>query len=248
MSADEAKTAFSPPDVKVTRKARLASVEAKKRELPSLEKELEVFEELAADVGAFGDEYDPVLRIEAAMHYVTDPALKSPRELANVEKFAHVPLDVLDGWARQDSWNTKRAGFMKKWAEQARKALGSRLNQLRIESLERLEEVQSMALDKLRNEELLPKSWEGVAGALIALSKTIEKTRESIAKDVLPEASATPVVESTVSKEEAAAVAKALLEARRKALRAQLSEQDTVQIPAANAEPARASDSSEEEE
>lgn len=190
-----------------------------------------IFEELAEHIGKYGDEYSPTLRLEAAMAFITDGTARTPEELRNNPKFAKVPLEVLHGWARADGWDRRRVRFMRQWADQARKALGSRLNQLRLESLEQLEEIQTLAMGKLRSEELLPKSWEGVAGVVVQLNKSIERTRAAVARDLLPtEVEDEKVIEATVTKEEAEAVAKALLDARKNALREKRGN-ERVQIP-----------------
>lgn len=209
---------------KTAKLARLEAVRAKMAEHPDFAEELKVFEDLAADVGLYGDEFDPVLRLEAAMHFVTDPNLKTPHAILEVERFAHVPPDVITGWARQDAWMNKRSAFMRRWADMAKKQLGSRLNQLRMTTLERLESVQEMALQKLDDPECTPRSWEGVANALVSISKQIDKTRATLAREVVPTAGKelAEAEEPALSKVESAAVAKALLAARREALRAEL--------------------------
>lgn len=129
---------------------------------------------------------NPRLRAEAALAYVTAPENPTLEQLREDERFADVPLSTLQQWSAEDGWVAKRAGFFDSLATAARQRLASQMVQQLERSLSDLDEAQKIGMAWLADPEVKPRSWEGAAGAVVAVSKRREEIARSIGLQLLP--------------------------------------------------------------
>ena len=165
------------------------------------------------------------LRVEAGMVYMTDSERGSITKLLDDSRFSGVGRRTLERWCAEDKWVQRREQFLEHWASVARRRLGSQLVQSRIDELEELAEVRALAMEKIRDELTLPKSWEGVVKVLLDVNTRIEHVASDIGAEMMPPGSAesaehTLASEASLGEVDRDAAVKAILAARRARLAA----------------------------
>lgn len=170
----------------------------------------------------------PHLRLEAALVYMTDPDRNSIRKVHQDPRFAHLHIRTLESWSKQDGWVEKRDVFLRTWADQAYKRLGSSFVERRREDLGLLQRLKEVATDRLLeadDENAAPiKSFEGGVGSVIALSKRMEELEQTILGEMMPPDSKpeSPLMSggaAGLSAEELERLTATLLDQRREAVR-----------------------------
>lgn len=163
------------------------------------------------------------LRMDAGLVYMTDPDCGSIEQLSTDDRFQSVTKRTLERWCKEDRWVERRQHFLDRWSEHAKERLGSALSRHRTEEFQQLIQVRNLALDKLEDPLLEPKSWEGVAKALIDINRRIENVALSVGNEVLPEGigAGSDAATGHLSLEEKQTVRKQLLASRRMEVRAQ---------------------------
>lgn len=126
------------------------------------------------------------LRMDAGLAYMTNPDCASLDDLSQDERFRSVSKRTLERWCAEDKWVERRQQFLSRWAEHAKERLGSALSRHRTEEFQQLLRVRELALSKLEDPMLEPKSWEGVAKVLVEINRRIENVAVSVGNEVLP--------------------------------------------------------------
>jgi hypothetical protein len=128
---------------------------------------------------------DPRLRAEAGIYYMTHdtPTLE---EMSQDPRFSNVTLKTLERWSKDDQWVERRAAFFQAWKQRANQRLGTELCRLRQRDLADLETVRSLALEKLNDGLLEPKSWEGVAKILLDATEHRDRIAAAIGNELMP--------------------------------------------------------------
>lgn len=171
------------------------------------------------------------LRLDAGLVYMTDQEGMSIDDLSKDERFRGVSKRTLERWSKEDRWVERRSEFFEKWAAIARERLGSQLCQLRQQELTQLEEIQMLAMDKIRSELTGPKSWEGVVKVLLDANRRVESLAAAIGTEIMPgqqQARFGGGGGVQLSEVEKSTLAKQILSMRRDAVRGQLAEQSQV--------------------
>lgn len=161
------------------------------------------------------------LRGLAQTEYVASPHSPSIEDLHNDSRFKHLHIRTLERWAKQDHWVEKRKQYYEQWTNEVRARLGSQMVKHRVEEIALLNELKAMAMDKLKDEMTLPKSFEGVMKVLVDVIRTSDDLRDKITNELA--VGGTTVVEGKVAapdeieydSAELEAAAAALLEKRR---------------------------------
>lgn len=143
-------------------------------------------EELAQSATASG--YDPHLRMEAALTYMSDPERGSIRKVHQDPRFSQLALSTLENWSRRDKWVERRQRFISTWAKHAYSKMGTVFVHERQADMELLKELQDMSMGRLRSgEDPVPiKSLEGIIGALVRVSARKDEIGKSLVEDMLP--------------------------------------------------------------
>jgi hypothetical protein len=163
------------------------------------------------------------MRLDAGLVYMTDQSGITLDQLANDERF-NVSKRTLERWCKEDRWVERRQEFLENWAAVARGRLGSELCRLRQGELAQLEEIQQLAMEKVRSELTVTKSWEGVVKVLLDTNRRVEALAASIGAEIMPgQATARFGGNSEggeqLSETEKQSLAKQLLQMRRDAIR-----------------------------
>lgn len=156
------------------------------------------------------------LRELAAVHFITSSSSLTIDQMHAMPEFSSVPLARLKAWANEGSWQLKRNAFFNKLASQTRQKFESDLMKARQRDLGDLERLRRRAIEHLDSESVQPKSWEGVAKALLDTMKIRETITQTIAAELgpAPQDKITPESVGTTP-EELQLAAKAILAARR---------------------------------
>lgn len=167
------------------------------------------------------------LREQAGLAFVASAG--SVADLRNDPRFAAVPLRSLQRWALTDAWHERRRSVLQKAAEQTEEAIAGQLAASFAAEVHDLLELRAQAIEKLRDEALRARSWEGTAKVLVEIHRRLGELRAE------REPEPTPALEQTgprptFTAEEAAAAAHAILRVRRERMRADLA-------PSTRAEP-----------
>jgi hypothetical protein len=128
---------------------------------------------------------DPRLRAEAGIYYMTnqDPTLE---EMSQDPRFSKVALKTLERWCKEDKWVERRSAFFQAWSARAKERLGTELCRLRQRDLADLETVRALALEKMNDEMVTPKSWEGVAKILLEATEHRDRIATAIGQELMP--------------------------------------------------------------
>lgn len=165
---------------------------------------------------------DPKLRAEAGIFYMTDQNGPTLEEMSKDQRFAKVSLKTLERWSKEDKWVERRSIFFQTWAARARERIGTELCRLRQRDLADLETVRALALDRLNDEMVLPKSWEGVAKILLEATEHRDRIATAIGVELMPgqgeQKQVTPE-DVGASPEELQLAAKEILRHRRETMR-----------------------------
>lgn len=167
------------------------------------------------------------LRFAAEMYYTLTPGEVSLDAMASVSQFAHLGIKKLQQWADKDSWVARRAQHQDRMRSLLHRRLAQSLVDDRVKQMEDQQWICDEGMSMLENEMLQPKlGWEGMAGTVVATMRNMEQMR----KDVITELSGGDAgsqeqqgtmssFDESITQEEAAAAARALVEVRQKALR-----------------------------
>ncbi len=113
------------------------------------------------------------LRHAAAVEYATDQNSCSVEDLHKRLVFSVASVHTLRSWAQEDKWTERRSLYQRDLQEKLQRAIGDKLVQRRIRTMERLDAIQEKVLTKLETDAVTMNSWEGVAarqGGYIARS------------------------------------------------------------------------------
>jgi hypothetical protein len=160
------------------------------------------------------------LRAEAGMTYVSHPTGVSIEELHKDPRFAVVALRTMERWSQLDKWVEKRVSFIEEWKAEARKRLAGQLAQARLDELDTLHEIVFSGMQKIREDLVAPKSYEGLMRATVEALKYKDELRQRIGETVIEDAAKDAAglpkeLPKDMSEEAAAAAARAALIARR---------------------------------
>jgi hypothetical protein len=160
------------------------------------------------------------LRAQAGMTYISHPSGISIEELQRDPRFSVVTTRTLERWSRVDSWVERRIAFIEDWKTEARKRLAGQLAQARIDELQTLDEIVGSGMQKIREDLVAPKSYEGLMRATVEALKYKDELRQRIGETVIEDAAKDAAglpkeMPKDMSEEAAAAAARAALIARR---------------------------------
>lgn len=135
---------------------------------------------------------NPRLRLKAGLAYATHATCPTLEQLQRFAEFRGISVRTLERWSAEDGWNEERTAFLQATMREARGRLQNEIATDQIDAVRRLKEVEEMAFTKLHDDDLKPKSWEGVLGTLaqvtskrLALQLEIAKHLEAPAKATL---------------------------------------------------------------
>lgn len=160
------------------------------------------------------------LRAEVGMVYVSHPTGISIEDLQKDPRFSSVAVRTLERWSKIDQWVERRMNFIEEWKTEARKRLAGQLAQARLDELQTLDEIALSGLQKIREDTVAPKSYEGLMRATVEALKYKDELRQRIGETVIEEAAKDAAglpkeMPKDMSEEAAAAAARAALIARR---------------------------------
>jgi hypothetical protein len=160
------------------------------------------------------------LRAEAGMVYISHPTGVSIDDLQQDARFSTVSLRTLERWSKVDRWVDRRMSFIEDWKTEARKRLAGQLAQARIDELQTLDEIVGSGMQKIREDLVAPKSYEGLMRATVEALKYKDELRQRIGETVIEDAAKDAAglpkeMPKDMSEEAAAAAARAALIARR---------------------------------
>lgn len=166
------------------------------------------------------------LRYSAGITYTANMDGLTVQDLAAMPMFKDVGLSRLQYWRSKDKWDERRREILERWREQLERKVGSEIIQARITDMKRLEGLYCKALTKLEGDYIPANSWEGMAGAAVKLSKTLDDMRQRIGADLLPQTgiaggsgSALALPQAKFEAEEIRAAAMTIIESRRAKIR-----------------------------
>jgi hypothetical protein len=160
------------------------------------------------------------VRAEAGITYVSHPTGISIEELQKDPRFSVVTLRTMERWSQLDKWVEKRVNFIEEWKSEARKRLAGQLAQARLDELDTLHEIVFSGMQKIREDLVAPKSYEGLMRATVEALKYKDELRQRIGETVIEDAAKDAAglpkeLPKDMSEEAAAAAARAALIARR---------------------------------
>jgi hypothetical protein len=191
------------------------------------------------------------MRTVAKLYYVTDLQECTVEEMAALPQFSGVALSTLRAWCTQDGWVDTRKQVKEDWRKKLEEKLGEEITRQRLVFLDEMQGVwrQGMKMldfDRIRDPEnddptpiAMPKTWEGVASAMVKLGDMMDRMRVAIRDDVAPKndpaarGGSKMKVEVDLSDDEAVGAVKAILERRRAKVRLQagISDEDIIEPP-----------------
>jgi hypothetical protein len=107
-------------------------------------------------------------------------------EMSKDPRFAKVTQKTLERWSKEDQWVERRSAFFSAWKSRAKERLGTELCRLRQRDLADLETIRSLALEKLTDEMVMPKSWEGVAKILLEATEHRDRIATAVGAELMP--------------------------------------------------------------
>ena len=129
------------------------------------------------------------IRMEAAIAYITNPECSTVAKLSRHPNFkGRVSYGALQDWCLNDRWEEYRKQFFTSWLVEVARMSGNELLDAKREELRQLRAVRDLAMAKLEDPAVLPKSWEGVAKAMIELSKRTDAVVESVRDELVKQA------------------------------------------------------------
>jgi len=171
------------------------------------------------------------LRTVAKLYYVTDLHECSVEDMASLAQFSSVSLSTLRAWCTKDGWVEARRQVKDDWQKKLESKLGEEITRQRLVFLDEMQTIwqqgmKMVDLSKIGEPDAdgivaLPKTWEGVVGAMVKLGGMMDQMATSIRDDVAPKENAQGKggnrlqVELELTEEESQGAVKAILEKRR---------------------------------
>jgi len=171
------------------------------------------------------------LRQLAEVQYTTSQEFITVQELAKDPKFKNLKETTLLRWCAEDRWIDKRQEYFERLKEQLEQKIGTALVRAQYEQLAEMDELASEIKNKLRNNAVSPRSYEGLVKALLGVEEFRRADRIRLAGDMVPASlggEETPVdqVVPDLSDDEARKLATEIMKLRQQKIRAKLTEGD----------------------
>lgn len=139
---------------------------------------------------------DAHLYMEAAVAFITDPNCSTVKALCNNPRFlGRVHPNTLGRWRKDGKWDFYRKKFFSAWLRETTRTVGSELVDAKREELRQLRKIRELALLKLDDENVMPRSWEGVAKAFVEISRRTDDVTEQLRDELATQASIKDEVE-----------------------------------------------------
>jgi hypothetical protein len=142
--------------------------------------------------------------------------------MSKMPEFNSVCLKTLENWARTEQWTRRRYEFEEQVRVRVQAKMADDLAQKQIDTLQSLEKIYGEILQTVKSGELKFRSYESAINSLVRMAGFIEELRDKVLA-TLPsrKAKTQTAIVPNFTPEEARAAVQAVLEHRRKKLRAE---------------------------
>lgn len=133
------------------------------------------------------------LRRLAEVSYVTSQKAITVNTLWDRYPYKNkVSFRTMQDWCREDGWVEQREQYYRGLEEQIKRKMASAQVQSSMRLLKYLDSMFGNIIKKLDENEVEPGTYEGMVGAALKVSKTIDEIRSKVSSELVPDRTASP--------------------------------------------------------